>query len=146
MADLIAEGNPNLRIVNASFYAPGGPIDGELQHEEHRITETTQYFSISEVVNQSSKLPNTMPSAEEFTEYMEEMRVPKDAEIIVYDHVGMFAVARVAFMFRHFGATNVRIMNGGLKKWLKEEKRPVYKGIYDYGEGLPEEGDYSYEV
>ena len=76
---------------------------------------------------------------------MQEMRVPKDAKIICYDHVGMFAVARVAWMFRYFGATDVRIMSGGFKKWQKEE-RPVFKGMYDYGEGLPEDGDYSYEA
>lgn len=145
MADLISQDIPNLRIINTSFYPPGGPIDGELQHEEHRITETTQYFDISEVVDSSSKLPNTMPSVDMFIEHMEEMRVPKDAKIICYDHVGMFAVARVAWMFRYFGAADVRIMSGGFKKWIKED-RAFYKGVYDYGEGLPEEGDYSYEV
>ena len=86
-----------------------------------------------------------MPSLDQFIEYMEEMRVPKDAKIVCYDHVGMFAVARVAWMFRYFGATDVRIMSGGFKKWMKE-KRPYFQGIYDYGEGLPEDGDYDYEV
>ena len=68
VAALIEEGNANLRIINASFYPPGGPIDGELQHEEHRLTETAQYFSIADVVDPDSKLPNTMPSAEQFIE------------------------------------------------------------------------------
>ena len=86
-----------------------------------------------------------MPSCDQFIEYMEEMRVPRDAKIVCYDHVGMFAVARVAWMFRYFGATDVRIMSGGFKKWMKE-KRAYYSGIYDYGEGLPEDGDYDYEV
>ena len=46
-------------------------------------------------------------------------------------------------MLRFFGATNVRIMNGGLQKWLKEG-RTVYSGPYTPGEGIPFDGDYSY--
>ena len=45
-------------------------------------------------------------------------------------------------MLRFFGAGNVRIMNGGLQKWIKED-RPVYSGPYTDGEGLPADGEYS---
>ena len=55
----------------------------------------------------------------------------------------MFSVARAAWMLRYFGATNVRIMSGGMKKWDKEGRDTV-SGPYTPGEGLPEEGDYSY--
>jgi len=40
--------------------------------------------------------------------------------IVCYDNQGLFSVARAAWMFRYFGADNVRILNGGLKKWLAE--------------------------
>ena len=60
-----------------------------------------------------------------------------------YDHVGMFSVARCAWMLRYFGASNVRILNGGLQKWIKEG-RAVTSGPYTPGEGLAEDGDYSY--
>ena len=45
-------------------------------------------------------------------------------------------------MLRFFGAGNVRIMNGGLQKWIKED-RPVYSGPYTDGEGLAADGEYS---
>mmetsp|Transcript_2231 Transcript_2231/g.3056 ORF Transcript_2231/g.3056 Transcript_2231/m.3056 type:complete len:98 (+) Transcript_2231:311-604(+) len=83
-----------------------------------------------------------MPSVEMFKEHMQRMRIGKDCEIVCYDHVGMFSVARCAWMLRYFGAGNVRIMNGGLQKWLKEG-RAVYSGAYTPGEGLPEDADYS---
>ena len=107
------------------------------------MTRETQYFSIAEVVKPDSKLPNTMPDAQVFSEHMRALRVAKDHQIVCYDHVGMFSVARCAWMLRYFGAGNVRIMNGGLQKWLKEG-RPVFSGPYSVGEGLPESGDYSY--
>lgn len=48
-------------------------------------------------------------------------------------------------MLRYFGATNVRIMSGGLKKWLSEG-RPVFTGPYKVGEGLPSDGNFSFEA
>lgn len=60
---------------------------------------------------------------------MRRLRVRKDDEIVCYDLMGVQAVARAAWMLRYFGASNVRIMNGGLQKWVKEG-RPVHEGPY----------------
>ena len=141
--DLIAMNSPKLRIINASWYMPGSEIDAKAQHLQGRLTSTTQYFSISEVVEPGSPLPNTMPNSEVFTQHMKNLRIAKDHQIVCYDHVGMFSVARCAFMLRFFGAANVRIMNGGLQKWLNEG-RTVYSGPYTPGEGLLTDGDYNY--
>ena len=143
--DLIEAKDPNVRFINASWYMPGSKIDAKVQHEEHRLTKETQYFSIAEIVKPDSKLPNTMPDAKVFTEHMKAMRIGKNHQIVCYDHPGLFSVARCAMMLRYFGAFDVRIMNGGLQKWLKEG-RPVYSGAYTSGMGLSEEGDYSYEA
>ena len=51
----------------------------------------------------------------------------------------MYAVARAAWIFRYYGAQNVRILNGGLKKWL-QEGRPTFSGAQKIQEG----GDFSY--
>ena len=109
------------------------------------MTSTTQFFSVSEIVKPNSPLPNTMPSAEVFAQHMQTLRIAKDNQIICYDHVGMYSVARCAFMLKFFGAKNVRIMNGGLQKWLKEG-RNIHSGPYTHGEGLPFDGDFSYEA
>ena len=122
---------------------PGGKTDPREEHQEHRLTKETQYFSISECVKPGSDLPNTMPPVEVFTDYMRALRVGKDNEIVCYDHLGMFTVARFAWLCRFYGATNVRIMNGGLQKWIKEG-RDVYSGPYTPGTGLPEGGDFSF--
>ena len=77
---------------------------------------------------------------------MKELKVPRDASpIVCYDFTGLFAVARVAWMFRYFGATNVKIMRGGMTKWL-QESRPFYTGEYEKGDNLPITGDYGYAV
>ena len=76
---------------------------------------------------------------------MQKLGVSKDATIVCYDHQGMFSVARAAWMLRYFGASNVWILNGGLKKW-QAEGRPVVTGYQEkHGEG-GFEGDYSFKA
>ena len=48
-------------------------------------------------------------------------------------------------MLRYFGAENVRVLNGGLKKWVMDG-REIYRGPYEDGEGLEAEGDYDYKI
>ena len=70
---------------------------------------------------------------------MRELKVPRDSKIVVYDYTGMFAVARVAWMFKFFGATDVSIMRGGMQKWTGEG-RPTFSGPYEKGMGLVQDG------
>ena len=53
----------------------------------------------------------------------------------------MYAVGRAMWIIRYYGAKNVRILNGGLKKWIMEGRNTVS------GEQIKKEaGDYTYEV
>ena len=57
----------------------------------------------------------------------------------------MFSVARAAWMLRYFGAKDVKILNGGLKKWIAEG-RTTAEGdwIQKTSTKEYEDGDYSY--
>ena len=99
------------------------PNSGNNAWEEHlaaRLTKDTVFFDHDEICDKSSPLPHTMPSADIFIANMKKMGVRKNDDIICYDTQGMFSVARAAWMLRFFGATNVRILDGGAKKWLME--------------------------
>lgn len=72
---------------------------------------------MGEIIDPTSLRGNTMPSLEIFVEHMKKLRVRKDDIIICYDFNGFNSVARTAWMLRYFGASDVRIMDGGLKKW-----------------------------
>lgn len=141
---LINENPENLRVVNCTWYIRGLG-DSKAEHLAARLTKTTQHLNLDDVSDSSNPLPQMLCSAEHWTEHMKKLRVRKTDNILLYDNQGVFSVCRLALMFRYFGAKQVRIINGGLKKWL-QEGRPVYAGDYDHGEGLEGEGDYSYHV
>jgi thiosulfate/3-mercaptopyruvate sulfurtransferase len=68
-----------------------------------------------------------MPNAAEFGEAMERIGIGRDDRIIVYDNSPIHTAARGWFMLRHFGASNVSILDGGFQKWLAEN-RPTESG------------------
>ncbi len=58
---------------------------------------------------------------------MTELGVGRDDRIVVYDNSPLRTAARGWFMFRHFGAERVAILDGGFQKW-RSEGRPVESG------------------
>ena len=136
--------NPNLRILNASWYLPNVPRDPKKEHFEARITQDTQFFDIDGVVQPESDLPHTLPTCDIFTEHMKKLRIAPSHDIVCYDNLGIFSAPRVAWMFRYFGALNVRVLNGGMKKWLIDG-RPTASGDQIQPIEMPEDA-YNYQV
>jgi len=102
---------PNtIRLIDAS-YPP---------RYDMPVIGNAQAFDIDAVANHDSPLPHTLPSAEDFAAAVGEMGIGNDDEVIVYDQSGMaMAAARVWWMFRVFGHSNVKVLNGGLPLWHK---------------------------
>ncbi|MEH6445604.1 MAG: sulfurtransferase [Oceanospirillaceae bacterium] len=64
-------------------------------------------------------LPNTMPSAERFTQLAQTMGINQHHTIVVYDQKGLFYAPRAWWMFKTMGFEKVYILAGGLPKWLE---------------------------
>jgi len=61
---------------------------------------------------------------EEFATFAEELGIGDDTLVIAYDNsMGLYA-ARLWWALNYYGHDNVKIMNGGWRKWLRE-KRPI---------------------
>ncbi len=65
-----------------------------------------------------------LPSAAHFAEAVGALGISDGDTIVVYDQLGLFTAARVSWMFRLYGARDVRILEGGLPAWVAE-RRPV---------------------
>ena len=98
-----------------------------------------------QISDPDSKYPNMMPSVERFTAHMKLLGVQRTHQIVVYDQIGVMNTPRFAFMLRFFGADNVRILNGGIKKWIAEG-RPFVSDVGNNSSVVKEDGDYSYFV
>src|SRR5438094_286328 len=84
------------------------------------------FFDVDAVSDHSNPLPHMFPSAEQFGRDVGGLGIDNDDTVVLYDSGGWVAAPRVWWMFLSFGK-DVRLLNGGLKKWVAEGRK-VEKG------------------
>ncbi len=116
-------GSPDLRVVDATWFLPTVDRDAKAEHAEAHIPGAV-FFDIDEIADSDSLLPHMLPSAIKFSARVRRLGLGDGTRIVVYDSNRFCASARVWWMLRLFGHPDVAVLDGGLGKWLAEE-RPV---------------------
>ncbi len=114
---------PDVRVVDASWYLPAMERDAKSEFALQHIPGAV-FFDIDEIADTENPLPHMLPSPEKFSSRMRRLGLGDGARIVVYDGFGLFSAPRVWWMFRFFGHEDVAVLDGGLPKWLGEN-RPV---------------------
>ena len=122
--------DPDLVVVDASWHMPATGRSGREEYVEAHIPGA-RFLDIDAVSDRSSPAPHMLPPAQEFGEAMGRLGITRENRIVVYDNSPTRTAARGWFMFRHFGARQVAILDGGFQKWVAEgrttengERRP----------------------
>lgn len=118
--------NPDLRIVDASFYLPHDQKDPLALFEQARIGGAV-FFDIATIADHTTDLPHMVPSASNFVAQTAALGLGADHQLVIYDQRGIFSAPRCWWMFRFFGHSKVRVLDGGLPKWIAEG-RPLERG------------------
>ena len=113
--------NKSLVILDCSWHMPMERRNGEKEFDKKHI-KNAYFFNIDKISDRKTSLPHMLPSKRKFEEKIRRFGVNQDSFIVVYDIKGIFSSPRVWWMFKYFGHKNVFVLNGGLKKWLKEKK------------------------
>jgi len=119
-------GAPDLSIIDASWYLPAQNRNGQAEYLERHIPGAV-FFDIDAVADTATNLPHMLPTPEGFAAMVGAMGISNSDRIVVYDGAGLFSAARVWWSFRVMGARSVQILDGGLPKWLAED-RPTEAG------------------
>ncbi|HVF37688.1 MAG TPA: rhodanese-like domain-containing protein, partial [Sphingomicrobium sp.] len=119
-------GEPNLAIVDCSAFMPNDSRDPAAEFAEGHVPGA-RFLDLNQVSDKADPSPHMLPSASEFGQAMGELGVGRDDRIVVYDNSPLRTAARGWFMFRHFGAERVAILDGGFQKW-RAEGRTVESG------------------
>ena len=112
-------GADDLAIVDASAFMPADGRDGAAEFRAGHVPGA-RFLDIGTVADKANPAPHMLPSAEVFGAAMVALGVGRDDRIIVYDNSPLRSAARGWFMFRHFGAERVSILDGGMQKWTRE--------------------------
>jgi thiosulfate/3-mercaptopyruvate sulfurtransferase len=111
--------DPDLRILDASIYLPGVDRDGRTEYDAVHIPGA-RFFDIDDVSDGRSDLPHMVPPIDKFMSRVRAMGVGDGHQIVVYDGSGLFSAARVWWLFRIMGQSNIAVLDGGLPKWIAE--------------------------
>jgi len=81
-----------------------------------------RYFDIKQKFSDSSnEFPSALPPTEQFENECQLLGINTNSTIIVYDANGIYSCARVWWLFKTFGHTNVSVLNGGLPNWKNHD-------------------------
>jgi len=111
--------DPDLRILDASWYLPQQGRDARAEYESGHIPGA-RFFDIDEISDHRSDLPHMAPPVEKFMSRLRAMGVGDGHQVVVYDGAGLFSAARVWWLFRLMGQENIAVLDGGLPKWVAE--------------------------
>lgn len=111
--------DPDLRILDGSWFMAEMARDARAEYNAAHIPGA-RFFDIEDVSDQRSELPHMVPSVEKFMSRMRKLGVGDGHQIVVYDALGMFSAARVWWMFRLMGKTDIAVLDGGFAKWQAE--------------------------
>ena len=106
--------DPEILVFDASM----DKATSDANVSEELQIPNAQFFDIKNVFSDiNAPFPNTVPSAELFTEEAQKLGVNSDSKIVVYDDKGIYSSARVWYLFKAFGFTNIAVLDGGLPEW-----------------------------
>ncbi|MER0237381.1 3-mercaptopyruvate sulfurtransferase [Fulvimarina sp. MAC8] len=111
-------GRNGLSIVDASWYLPAMGRFAKSEYEAGHVPGAV-FFDQDEIVDPDSALPHTLPSPEVFADKVGALGISEVDTIVVYDGMGLFSAPRVWWMFRTFGAKDVRVLDGGFPAWIE---------------------------
>jgi thiosulfate/3-mercaptopyruvate sulfurtransferase len=118
--------DPKVRIIDASFKLPGVlPLPSDDYLAAH--IPGAVYFDVDAIAAPDDPRPHMYPSAEQFARDVAALGISTGDTVVAYDSGGWVAAPRAWWMFLSFGYGNVKVLDGGLKKWTREG-RPTHSG------------------
>ena len=121
--------NDNLnkvKIFDASWHI-SSKRDAKKEYEEKHI-KGAMFWDIDEHSDKDSPYPHMMSNSDYWTRMLWSFGIQNEDFIIVYDYSDIYSACRLWFALKYFGHKKVSVLDGGMKKWLKEN-RPTNKEV-----------------
>jgi len=114
----------NVKIIDCSWHMPQTKRDGLKEYKDQHI-QNAIFFDLDENSKKNIELPHMMVEIKDWEEILSKMGIRNEDKIIIYDNSDVISSCRCWFNFIYFGHDPklVHVLNGGLKKWIKENKK-----------------------
>ena len=127
--DWLEKNLENVKILDGSWHLPNTKRDAVDEFNTAHI-KNSNFFDIDKNSNKKSSLPHMLPEKKDWENIVSGLGIKNSDHVVIYDNSEVLSSCRVWYTFLYFNhdPNLVSVLDGGLKKWLKE-KREITKDI-----------------
>ena len=120
--------DPDLRLLDASWYLPNMNRDGAAEFADRHIPGA-RFFDIDDISDHRSEMPHMVPPVEKFMSRMRAIGIGDGHQVVVYDGAGLFSAARVWWLFKLMGQKDVAVLDGGKRRRPASRVQPAVRPL-----------------
>ena len=115
-----------VKIIDCSWHMPQTKRSGFEEYQKSHIKNAI-FFDLDENSKIDTELPHMLTDIKSWKKIVSSMGIKNEDQIIIYDNSDVISSCRCWYNFIYFGhdPSLVHVLDGGLKKWIKEEKPTV---------------------
>ena len=113
----------NVKIIDCSWHMPQTNRNGFEEFKEQHIPNSS-FFDLDKNSKLDTDLPHMLADKNLWEKIVSEMGINNEDKIVIYDNSDVISSCRCWYNFIYFGHNPklVRVLDGGLKKWNKENR------------------------
>ena len=121
----------NVKVIDCSWHMPQTKRNGFEEYKDQHIPQAI-FFDLDNNSKKNIDLPHMLVDRNNWEKIVSKMGIKNNDEIVIYDNSDVISSCRCWFNFIYFGHDPklIHVLNGGLKKWIREKKE-VTKKILD---------------
>ena len=110
-----------IKVFDASWHLPASKRNAQREYFDIHIPGAL-FWDLDKHSDKNSSFSHMLPNSNYWTKMLYSFGIENSDHIIVYDFSEIHSACRLWFSLKYFGHQKVSILNGGMKKWLKENK------------------------
>ena len=112
-----------VKIIDCSWHMPQTKRDGYKEYKSNHIPNSI-FFDLDKNSRKDTDLPHMLVDQKLWEKIISDMGIQKNEKLIIYDNSDVVSSCRCWFNFIYYGHNPklVSVLNGGLRKWLKEKR------------------------
>ena len=121
--DWLVKNLKKVKIIDCSWHMPQTKRDGYEEYKKKHIPNSI-FFDLDKNSKKETELPHMLVTSDNWEKIVSEMGISNNDQIIIYDNSDVISACRCWYNFIYFGHKPelVKILNGGFKKWVNENK------------------------
>ncbi|QIZ21212.1 sulfurtransferase [Candidatus Pelagibacter giovannonii] len=119
----LEENLDKVKIIDCSWHMPQTERNGFAEYKNKHIKNAI-FFDLDKNSKKDTDLPHMLVNAKSWKNIVSNMGIKNDDQIVIYDNSDVISSCRCWYNFIYFGHNpeSVHVLDGGLKKWIEEDK------------------------